>query len=78
MKTLATIHAVPDGDPCSLALIQRHQFIYFEGHVWFPSFPWVVLVRITDNHTLDVSDLWEAGHLFQPVRLEQTGAQDNG
>lgn len=71
MTPLATIHAVPDGEPCSLALIERHQFIYFDGHVWVPSFPWLELVDITDNSRRDVGDLWEAGHLFQPVRLEQ-------
>ena len=71
MTPLATIHAVPDGEPCSLALIERHQFIYFEGHVWVSAFPLLHLVRITDNKKLDVCDLWEAGQLFQPVRLEQ-------
>ena len=78
MSILATIHAVPDGEPCSLAQIERHQFIHFEGHVWVSAFPLLDLVRVTDNEELDVSDLWEAGHLFQPVRLEQTGGQDNG
>ena len=67
---LATFHAVPDGEPCSLAKIEPHQFIYFEGRVWVLSFFRLELVDITNNDRFDVAYLWEAGHLFQPVRLE--------
>lgn len=74
MTTLATLRAVPDGEPCVLSAIQNHQFIFFEGHVWVPNHRHLALVRITDNHVYDVAYIWEAGHLFQPVRLETSAA----
>lgn len=77
MTSLATIHAMPDGDPCSLAQIERHQFIYFEGRVWVSAFPWLELVDITDNSRRDVGELWEAGYLFQPVRLVEASLNTN-
>lgn len=67
---LATIRVVPDGEPRSLSLMEPHQFIYHEGRIWVSSFFRLELVDITNNSRFDVAYLWEAGQLFQPVRLE--------